>query len=289
MRWMKHTWSGPAWGAIVGLLVAAGGCGASPQAVASPTAAPVPDLDARALLRGYAATNTEVLRVPEGSPEELQDRLRTLRGAERRRGMRDLAAAYALAAGQNESRAARRSRSDARRYIDLAGRRSRDQGLAAELLFLRLWMRWDSGGRNARSLAERLINRYGEQGGPVVTLAWMIRGEIAFGAERWEPAVDAFRFVRGQLSHPLYAYAMYRTAEAWEQLGRADEAQEGLAEVERLGCAEEAEGATLVLALRANRELGNTSWTDISGTERPARCQTETTTVNIEDERPPGQ
>ena len=79
------------------------------------------------------------------------------------------------------------------------------------MAFLEVWLDFETEGRNAASRAERFTTRH-DQSGDLLVLVWMIRGELALRAEDWEGARAGFRFVLGQLGHPLYAYALYRTA-----------------------------------------------------------------------------
>lgn len=46
-----------------------------------------------------------------------------------------------------------------------------------------------------------------------------MRGELAIAEEDWDSTASAYRYVLGHLEHPLYAYALYRTAETQERLG----------------------------------------------------------------------
>ena len=140
-------------------------------------------LDPAAFLREVGAETSEVLRPPEGSLEELEAVRREARGAERRAATQRVITAHAFAAEEasaaDDARGARRHRRIAERLADAAVRGTRDADLVAQVNFMRLWMTWRSGAAAAEGRAERYTTRH-TQAGVLTTIAWMIRGEIAF-------------------------------------------------------------------------------------------------------------
>jgi hypothetical protein len=193
-----------------------------------------------------------------------------------------------FAAQETEGRQQRRHRSDFRRLTDQATNGSRDATLIAEVQFLELWASWHDGDDGAEGRAERFIERHASSG-ELALLAWILRGEIAFEHERWDDAATAFRFVLGQLGHPLYAYALYRTSHTWQQAGRPEDAREALEEVAQLGCSSDADEPTLRVALQAARDLGQGDRAGPDGVRRPASCSATpaSSSMATEDERPP--
>ncbi|MCZ7679574.1 MAG: hypothetical protein M5U28_12755 [Sandaracinaceae bacterium] len=211
------------------------------------------------------------LRRPERSIEELEAARRDARGNDRRAAVRDLVVAHMFAAEEADEREARRLRRRAEQLADAAVRGSRDAGLIAEIDFARLWMSWRSGAANAEPRATRFTERH-RSARELVPLAWMIRGELALVGERFDDAVAAFRFALGDLEHPLYAYALWRTAASYRRLGRADDATQALAEVEQLGCASGASAFVVRVATAAASERGSGLRQDTDGVTRPASC-----------------
>ncbi len=188
-----------------------------------------------------------------------------------------------FAAADADGREARRDRRRASRLADAAGRGSRDRNLAAELDFAQLWMSWQAGSRSAERRAERFTTRH-RQAGVLLTLAWMLRGEIAFAEERYQDAIDAYRFALGQLGHPLYGFALLRTAQAQRRLGNAEQAEQALSEVEQLGCASDVVPPVMRLAAAAASERGSGLRRDADGVTRPAVCPSPEAGEDEEDE-----
>jgi tetratricopeptide (TPR) repeat protein len=176
-----------------------------------------------------------------------------------------------LSAGESTDRAERRHRSQAERYASAAAAGTRETEILAASAFIELWLAYRAGDRNATARAERFTTRF-SQSGELALLAWVMRGELAFAAEAWDEALNAYRYVLGQLEHPLYAYALYRTAETEQRAGRQEEAQHTFDEVIRLGCDERANEATQQMALRAARERGIGIRSSQSGVNRPENC-----------------
>jgi hypothetical protein len=259
------------------------GCGAagpmSPRRGA--TAGPI---DPAAFLLEASASGTNLLQAPDESIDALGARRAQARGADRRQVLRDLARAHAAAARGAVRREARRHRADARRFADAAAQGAREDTLAAEAAFLNLWLDYETDARGAASRAERFTTRY-RRSGELLVLAWMIRGELALGAEDWRDAREAFRFVLGQLGHPLYGYGLYRTAFAWRGAGDGEQARRAIEEAAALGCDPRASEPISIVALLAARDLG-------VGTRRagerdvPASCPEAAEEPHDEDWRP---
>lgn len=249
--------------------LALGACGASGGGGAREPAR-TSALEPIAFLLDVGSRRIEVLRPPERSIEELAAARGSARGAERRAILRDLARAHTIAARNAEGREARRHRDDADRFGAAAAEGSRDPTLAAEMDFLALFRLFESGARNAAARAERYTSRH-ETAGELLLVAWMIRGELALAAEDWQGARAAFRFALGSLGHPLYGYALYRTAFAWRGAGDDVEARQALEETAALGCTGD-EPATLRVALLAASALDVGARADRGGTRRPASC-----------------
>ncbi len=228
-------------------------------------------VDPAAFLMEVGAESTDLLRRPARSIDELDAARREARGAERRQAVRELVVAYLFAAEDAEGREAARARRRAEQLVSAITRGSRDRTLNAEMAFAQLWMsgRADAGSAEAR--ATRFTERL-QDSGHLLTLAWMIRGEIALEHERFEDAIASFRFALGQLEHPLYAYALVRTAQAERRLGRADDADQALSEAEQLGCREGASPLFVRLASAAAAERGTGMRRDPDGVTRPASC-----------------
>ena len=229
------------------------GCGATSTPTRT-TAAPS-DFDPLAFLMEIANSQTELLRAPDESVETLMERRTSVSGAERRQVLRDLARAHLALARTAEGREARRHREAFARFSDSAVNGSRDDHPNAEMAFLEVWLDFETEGRNAASRAERFTTRH-DQSGDLLVLVWMIRGELALRAEDWEGARAGFRFVLGQLGHPLYAYALYRTAFAWHSAGDDEQARQALEEAAALGCDGSASEPTRRMALLAAHQLG---------------------------------
>ncbi|MEM9192460.1 MAG: hypothetical protein AAGF12_25020 [Myxococcota bacterium] len=238
------------WRLGVGLILL--GCGAGEAPVERARA--VEDVPPETLLLQFGANHTSTLREPERSLEELEDSRETAAGVERRQILRDLALAHLFEAEyldeEEDERSLRRHRRKATQFAEAAGGRGADAYLAAEMDFVRLWCTWRGGRGPVDTRAERFIDRY-PNSGDLLLLAWMIRGEVAFEEENFEGAANHFRFALGQLGHPLYAYALYRTAQSWEALGRGDDAREALEEVLPLACPEDATEETVTVASMA--------------------------------------
>lgn len=248
-----------------------------------------PATDSAAFLLEVGGTLSEVLTEPSGTIEGLEAVRRAARGVDRLRAQRDLARAHVFAA-QNAADA-RAQRNHLREITELVTttQRVRDAGLAADLDFLALWAAWRGGQRNADGRAQRFIDHHATSP-DLVLIAWIIRGEIAFADEHWDDAAERFRAVLGRLGHPLYAFALYRSAAVWREQHRDDDARQALVEVRDLGCVTDASAPTLHVAIAAAAALGETTARDANGRDRPASCPaagTSSVAGPLEDERPP--
>jgi hypothetical protein len=230
------------------------------------------NVGAAPFLLEVGGTWSSALRRPSRSIDELETSRRAARSAAERRPIaRELAIACvfaAEAAPESEARRLRR-RGDEAAGAALAG--NRDAQLAAEVDFVRLWLAWRGEARDAASRAARYTERHRENGA-LYTLAWMIRGELALGARRYEDALTAFRVALGQLESPLYAYALWRSATAYDRLGRTADAQQALRETEELGCPAAASRFTVRISVAVASSRGSGLRRDPDGITRPALC-----------------
>ena len=243
-----------------------GGAGAETRASVRPQRIDVPEL-----LLAFAQTHTNWLRQGEETVEQLEESMRAARGAERRVAMRELAVAQLLAAEVEFGRDARSTRRSATRTAESAARGSHDETLEAEMAFVALWAAWREDQGSAERLAERFV-RVHLGSGELLIMAWIIRGEIAFAGEEWEPAATGYRYVLGMLEHPLYALALYRTAHCLRGLERNEEGRQALREVRELGCAQGAAIEVRRVASVASYELGSGVVLGLDGESLPADC-----------------
>lgn len=265
------------------------GCGASAPPVEDETPTlHAPASDSAAYLIEVGGTLAEILRAPSEPVEALESAQRSARGADRRRVQRDLARAHLLLAEGLEGRDASRERRAATTSAEAASRGSHDDRLLAEMDFVQLFAAWRAGQRAAEGRATRFVTRHDDGPRDLVLLAYLVRGEVAFADEAWDDALTAYRAVLGHVDHPLYAFALYRSALVWNAQGRTDEARQALHEVRDLGCTASVSAPTMRVALEATSALGEAHHTDPSGHERPDACPEQpVSTQSIEDERPP--
>ena len=110
----------------------------------------------------------------------------------------------------------------------------------------------------------------------------MIRGAIELGEGHWREAERAYRYLLGHIEHPLYPFALLRTAHTLQERERGGEAREMMEQVIAMGCHGEqtpeleltVEAAAYELQVRLNEG-------------RPLDC-TEAGQGGGEDELPPG-
>jgi tetratricopeptide (TPR) repeat protein len=232
----------------------AGACGSPP-----PPARPVTrsaEIDVPALLLEVGAERTPALRRPAEPVDALKDAVRAGRGAERFEALRKLALAE-LWAGEEatDERDAKRARKAAIHTTHDARGRTRNQAVLAELAFVELWCAWRAG----RDGAEDLAARYAEdrhEAGELMLFARAIAGELALEREDYPQAAEAYRWLLVQLEHPLYAYALWRTAACYRGMGRDDDAKQALREAADAGSGPNAADAAKRIAAVARAELG---------------------------------
>lgn len=193
------------------------------------------------ILETLAATDPTWAR-PDTEIGTLKETAQTARGEERAWANRQLAMACLWASEDAPSdRVAtmhRRCALKAAREVSRA--RGTPPRLAAQMDLVDLWVLTRAQDRAARRLADRYPDRHAAER-ELLGVAWLVRGELELAAERFEEAARAYRFVVAELDHPLYAVALYRTAQCYRQLGRAADADQALREVAALG---RATGAT---------------------------------------------
>lgn len=236
------------------LVVAAlvGGCGA-----AQPGARPVASrVDPVVLLFDFAAERVSTLRAPSEPIADLEASVRQARGADRIELQTKLAVAnlWSAESAMNE-RDARRQRRAAERWASEASRRSRDPWVVTAMDLVGLMAEWRDGARTAPRSAERFTTRHFD-GGELLVVAWLVRGEIALAAQRYEDAATAYRFLLGQLDHPLYVFALWRTAHCYRGLGRTEDARHALSDADDLGHRRGTSPQAQRVAATARFELG---------------------------------
>jgi tetratricopeptide (TPR) repeat protein len=127
--------------------------------------------------------------------------------------------------------------------------------LAAQMELVDLWVLVRGEDRAARRMADRYPNRHASER-ELLGVAWLVRGELELAGGQFEEAARAYRFVVGEIDHPLYAVALYRTAQCYRQLGRSRDADQALREVAALGRAAGATAQVRRVAAAARSELG---------------------------------
>lgn len=271
---------------LVAILVLSA-CGGGGPRLRSSARAAAAELEGAEYLIEASAARVPLLRRDERSIEELDAARDAARGVGRRTALLDLARAHMLEAAESDDRERRRHRASAERFADAAANGSRDDWVQAQAAFVELWLAYRAGDRSASSRAERFTTRHA-QSGELALLGWVVRGEIAFAAEDWDGAIASYRYVLGELGHPLYAYALYRTAQAHSRDGDAEGSRQALGEVARLGCDRDVPEPTLRIALHAARESGDGIRRASDGREVPAICPEASAGGEDEEERGAG-
>lgn len=235
------------------------------------------------LLRWAGEWHPAVAR-PEGDSSGLEESIRGLRGSERHAMTLRYVAALIYEIEADELEASARDLRLAQRDVRNALRRLRRvRGeLATTRDFLELVAAWRGGLPRAVSLAERFTDRHSDATA-LHGLAWMILGEIYFEGERWTDAARSYRYLLGDLEHPLYAFASWRTAAILQEQGRDEEAGEMLAQIVRLACPANTPEPTLEVAAASASEAG------IARVEqRYVVCEGDELERNVDEELPPG-
>ncbi|MFT5354778.1 MAG: tetratricopeptide (TPR) repeat protein [Polyangiales bacterium] len=266
--------------ALTFALVLCVACGAAPE-IAPATIVEVELEPSDYLLRWAGQWHAEVARPVEDSAT-LEESIRGLRGSERHtRTLRYITALlYEIEELNEGSREVRLARREVRRALRRL-RRVRGE-LATTRDFLELVAAWRGALPRAVNLAERFTDRHSDSA-ELHGLAWMILGEIYFEGERWSDAARSFRYLLGDLEHPLYAFASWRTAAVLREQGRAEEADEMLPQIVRLACASDTPEPTqeVAAAVAAEARIAR-----VSG--RFAACEGDEREGNMDEELPPG-
>ena len=239
-------------GAVAAATLACG-CGGASASVGRPVAGRV---DPPRLLFDYAAERVSTLRAPSEAPDELAASIRHARGTARLELQTKLAVANLWAAeSEPDERAARRQRRTAERAAAEVARRSRDPWVVTAMDLVSVMAEWRDGAAGAPRSAERFTTRHFD-GGELLIVGWLVRGEIALAAERYEDAATAFRFLLGQLDHPLYVFALWRTARCYQGLGRTADARQALHDADDMGHRRGTSPQAQRVAATARAELG---------------------------------
>jgi hypothetical protein len=231
------------------------------------------DFDPHAHLLAFAENRTAIMKAPEESLELLEDQLVPgVKGASRRALERKIAVAtFRAAESEADPKAQKKARNSALRLAEKSKKAESDAYAAAESEFLALWIAWRAEKPSARSLAAAFTSARADTL-ELYALAWAIRGELALEYKDWDDAKTAFRSLLGDITHPLYAYALYRTASAHEGAGEEEEQKQALLEATQMGCDRGAAAESLAIALLAASELGERGRKDKDGVTRPASC-----------------
>ncbi|MCA9582590.1 MAG: hypothetical protein KC416_12405 [Myxococcales bacterium] len=250
------------------LIMALGACGASKPAPKAPKPEAMPPSE---FLLLYAGTWTHSFENP-GDPEEVLARLQGTSGDERKKVLRDLAVAHLHAAeGTDDKKAQRKHRRESDRYARLASRGRVEDYRRAEMRFVQLWNAWRAGEKKAEKLAETITEEH-RDALDVYNLSWAIRGEIALDQGHHKEAASHYRYLLTLIEHPLFTFALYRTAAIQEDEGRKEDAEQALREAVNMGCKEDASKPALEASLAAAAKLGLGAKLDPKGTARPASC-----------------
>jgi hypothetical protein len=197
------------------------------------------------------------------------------------------AAAAADEGGQAE--AADAHRREARRLLREAARGNQDRSIGVRIDFLLVWLSWEGerGRESTFSQINRFHHRYGDGEGVLLGVVWLIKGELEMEERHYQRAQRAFRHVLDQPGHPLYGYALFRTARCWTVLGEVSLGIDALGEVERLGCASDASPLTMTLSARAGQLLNHPPLPDMSWGDRRAVCEGRGAEVGAQMEAEP--
>ena len=235
-------------------------------------------------LLAYGRAHIDILH-PAADVETAESEVRAARGAERRRAELRAAASHLEAA-----ETARHERREARRHIRAAEqwirKARRGRSLRAEADFVQLWLLWRAERNNAGARADAFTRRHRDAGN-LTFVAWVLKGEIALASRKLRKAEQYYRFVLAYVDHPLYAFALYRTADVHTARGNDDEAAQTLDDVIELGCVEAPSPETQSMVRAAARARDIELQQSPDGVMRPASCDRVRSARDTEYEPPP--
>ncbi len=260
----------PVWMTVLALLCACA-CASGPEA--RPVSAGTEYWSVPGFLLDLGRERASIFGLPVDDIDTLEKKLRAAKGgAARRETMRLLVFAHLRAAdGSADARARRRHRRRADLLAKSLAKVTRDANVSAEMAFAELWMAWRAGKRNAGGISSRFV-RYHRDNHELLYLAWALRGEVAFESRRYREAEEHFRYLLGVPEHPLYAFALYRSADCFEAMKKRDETDKALREVVQLGCRDDGSPLVMRVVKQAMQRLRITMRSDPDGKSRPAIC-----------------
>jgi tetratricopeptide (TPR) repeat protein len=251
------------------------GCGAS-QSRATVVRTPARELSVVGTLLDHAAANSRNLTRPSESSESLERQLRGSRGDERTRILRMLAVAHLYEAeAAPDGRTARKHYREASKDAQTVAGRLHDPYEVDEMAFIPVWTAWRRESTNASTLASRFTKKH-RNTRELNTLAWLLQGEVALSRKRFREAERAYRYVVSMMDTPLYSLALFRTAQCYQGLGRAMDAEQAYEELIQFGCAAEGRRISDDLLVNAAAARGVTLVETTKGQIFPARCAPKT-------------
>jgi len=256
------------WAAGVALVAA---CASAPETRPAPGAGEYWSVPG--FLLDLGRERTSLFGLPVDDIDALEKRLRDTPGGKARQDtMRLLVFAHLREAdAAADERARRRHGHRAVLLAQSLAKVTRDANVSAEMAFAEVWLAWRAGKRNAGGLASRFV-RFHRDNHELLYLVWAMRGEVALEAKRYREAEKTFRYLLGVPEHPLYAYALFRSADCYQGMKKNDEADQALQEVVHLGCREDVSPLVMRVVRQAMQRLGIAMRNDIDGKSRPAIC-----------------
>jgi hypothetical protein len=214
-----------------------------------------------------------IFGLPVDDIDTLENKLRATKGGKtRRETMRLLVFAHLREADASvDARDRRRHRRRAVLLAQSLAKVTRDANVSSEMAFAELWLAFRAGKRKAGGMASRFV-RHHRDNHELLYLAWALRGETAFAAKRYRDAEKDFRYLLGVPEHPLYAFALYRSADCFDSLNKKQEAEQALQEVVRLGCRDDVSPLVMRVVKQAMQRLRIRMRADIDGKSRPSVC-----------------
>jgi len=246
-------------------------CASSPETRTAPVTKEY--WSAPSFLLDLGRERTSLFGLPVDDIDTLEKKLRAAKGSKtRRETIRLLVFAHLRETdGSADARKRRRHRRQAGRLAQSLAKVTRDANVSAEMAFAELWMTWRAGKRRAGGIASRFV-RFHRDNHELLYLAWTLRGEVAFESKRYREAERHFRYLIGVPGHPLYAYALFRSADCFEAMKKKDDADEARKEVVHLGCRDDAEPLVMRVVKQAMQRLRISMRSDPDGKSRPAVC-----------------